>query len=95
MHGQKVAFILQLCDQLELPVDLLSHLGGYALRPAPGDALLGQLPQPGARRVAFRHQLAGILITQLAQVEMTAPGYREGFCQQLCGIGLRQQMRAT
>ena len=46
LHGEEIAFIAQFGDQLEFSLDLLADLGARAVRPAPGDALFGEMAEP-------------------------------------------------
>ena len=46
LHGEEIAFIAQFGDQLEFSPDLLADLGARAVRPAPGDALFGEMAEP-------------------------------------------------
>ena len=46
MHGQEIAFVMQVGDQLELMFELRAGLFRDAVRPAPACAILDQLAQP-------------------------------------------------
>ncbi len=69
VHGQEKRLVAEFGNQRQFVLDLLVHFPRRALRPAPARALHGQLAQPARWRVAFRHQLARILVLQLAEIE--------------------------
>ncbi|MNE51155.1 hypothetical protein D3C80_1457690 [compost metagenome] len=63
--------------------------------PAPALPLLAQVAQPGAGRLPGGHQLAGVLVAQLAQVEAAAGGNAQGFIKQCRRIQLGQLRQWT
>ena len=77
MHGEKIMFVAEFPDQLQFVLDNVAHLRCRPLGPTPPDAHLGQLPQPTVRGIAFRYQLARVLVAQFVETEVAAPGHRQ------------------
>ena len=73
-HRQKIRLKTQLSDQRQLVLDRLPHRCRRTARPAPAQALLGQLAQPTGGRVAGGHDLVGVFIAQLGQRKGAASG---------------------
>ncbi len=95
VDGQKVVLVPHVGDQFELVFDLLREPLGRALRPAPGRALQGQLPQPGRRRLPLGHHLAGVLVAQLVERKRAARRHRQRLGQQLGRITPAQRQART
>ncbi|MNQ46345.1 hypothetical protein D3C85_601580 [compost metagenome] len=95
VHSEEIALIAQLGDQPQLLLGLFAALRRDAPGPTPTHALLGQLAQPGGRRMACRHQLAGVLVTQLAEVEGAARSDAQRLGQQLRWVKLGQRLART
>ena len=77
VHGQEVAFVLQLPDEIEL----LSQLWNQALElfaQAAGGSLEGPVPQVPAGGLSFRQRLQWIAVTQFLQRKGTAGGHLQG-----------------
>ena len=93
MHREEIAFVAQLTDQLQFMVDLLQGLRIDALRPTLRDAFFGHGAQPGFCVMAVGHQLARVVVAQLAQVEGAATCDGQGLVKQglrvQCGQGLQ------
>ena len=83
MHGQEVALVAEFRDERELVLDQFPYGGGFTLRPASADALLGQAPQVSGRCGSGRDDLLGVLVAQLVQREAAARRNREGLVEQL------------
>ncbi len=64
-------------------LDERDDLFRHAVRPAAGHALLGQLAQVTCRRIAGRHDLVGIFVTQLVEREVDCLRNVYGFGEQL------------
>ncbi len=95
VHGQEVAFVLELDDHRQLVFHLRAHLVADALGPAPAHTLLGQFTQPAARRLPCRHQFARVFVAQLAQIKLAAPGYGLRLLEQRWRIQLGQRRQGS
>ena len=82
LHGEKVAVVGLLRDQLQFILQLRTHLVADPVWPTPGRTAPGQFTQPAGRGMPLRHQLARILVAQLTHVELTACGNTAAFGQQ-------------
>ncbi|MNM68338.1 hypothetical protein D3C81_798970 [compost metagenome] len=90
VNGKEVAFVVELGNQFQLMLQGLASLVADTFGPTPALALLAQMTQPGAGRLAFRHQFAGVLIAQLAKVETATRGNAQAFLKQCRRIQLGQ-----
>ena len=95
VDGEEVAFVAQLGDQGQLMLDLGADLLAGSAWPAPARAVFHQLAQPGGGRMALRHQLAGVVVLQLAQVEAAAFGDAQGLGHQLGRVERGQLLAAA
>ncbi|RMT87764.1 hypothetical protein ALP39_200243 [Pseudomonas marginalis pv. marginalis] len=95
MHREEVAFVAQLADQFQFVIDLLQGLGVDTVRPAQGDAFLGNRAQPGFGVMPCGHQLSRVVITQLAEVEGAAAGNGQGFIKQGLGVQRTQGFKTA
>src|SRR5437879_1737411 len=68
---------------------------GNAVRPAPACTLFGELAQIAGRRLAWRHQLVGILIPQFIKRETALLCNRHGLLEKLARIKPREPRRLT
>jgi len=74
VDGEEISLITQLGDQREFVRDRLLDVRGRALRPAAALALHGELAEPARGRLAFRHDLARILVAEFVERERAARG---------------------
>nr|VVM81575.1 hypothetical protein PS652_02317 [Pseudomonas fluorescens] len=90
VDSEKVAFVVELGNQFQLMLQGLPGLVTDAFGPTPALALRAQVTQPGAGRLALGHQFAGVLVAQLAQIELTTRGNAQAFFKQCRRVQLGQ-----
>ncbi|MNM62005.1 hypothetical protein D3C81_733180 [compost metagenome] len=90
VNGKEIALVVQLGNQLKFVFQRLTGFLFETVGPAPALPLFAQVAQPGAGRLPGGHQLAGVLVAQLAQVETAAGGNAQGFIEQRLRIQLGQ-----
>ena len=74
MDGEEIASEIEQLDQAQLVAQLLFHLVGDAIRPAPLGAFPRQMLQIVLRRLAVGHRLLGIFVAQLVEAEVQRVG---------------------
>ena len=89
-YGEEKCFVAQLGDQPQLVLDQLPYFLRRAFPKTSCQSLFGQRAQPARRRLAGRHQLLRIFISQGIEREGASLRNRDAFGQQFLGIELRQ-----